>query len=215
MFGIRRKIGTGTTSRRRPSRQCRLEVEGMETRALLSITLSSPGSPIVESGTPTNLNVAFDQFGHGFASLTNPANWALLAPPVPLFSEVAAIAGNPATRAYLLPTAVDPGDVAIVNYQTGTLSDVLRFTDVVNPATNSVQGWLLVYSTEAAPPPGVAAIPANFTPTSPLNGLAETFGVVGLSVADYVTGQTVGVPPEEAFYSFQSEGNLIPVGLPS
>jgi hypothetical protein len=210
MFSLWRKIGTGATSRRRESRQCRLEVEGMETRALLSIVLSSPGSPIVESGTPTNLNVAFDQFGHGFASLTNPATGSLLAPPVPLFSVVASIAGNPATRAYLLPTAVDPGDVAIVNYQTGTLSDVLRFTDVVNPATNSVQGWLLVY-----PTPGTTAPPAGFNPTSPLNGLAETFGVVGLSVADYVTGQTVGVPPEEAFYSFQSEGNLIPVGLPS
>jgi hypothetical protein len=241
MFGIRRKIGTGTTSRRRPSRQCRLEVEGMETRALLSITLSSPGSPIVESGLGAQLNVAFDTHGNAFAQFQSSLTVGGVTVPVntlvPLVSTIAPVPGvdgpgtnNPVTLAYALPTAVNPGDVAIANYQApGKLSDVLRFTDVVNPATNSVQGWLLVYS-DSAPPaigPGVAPITAlptagagAFIPNSPLNGIAESFGVPGLSVADYAavppaTPPIVGVPPEQAVYSFLSEGNLLPIALPS
>ena len=93
----------------------------------------------------------------------------------------------------------------------GALSDVLRFTDVVTPATNSVEGILLVY---AAPTPATLAA-LNFNAASPLNGVAESFGVLGLSVADYTAVQTVGVPPEQASYSFLSEGNLLPVALPS
>ena len=53
----------------------------METRGFLSIVVPAPGSPIVESGTPTNLNVSLDEHGHGFASLTNPATGALLVSP--------------------------------------------------------------------------------------------------------------------------------------
>jgi len=127
-----------------------------------------------------------------------------------------------ATVAYGLPTAVDPGDVAIVNYQApGTLSDLLRFTDVVSPLTNSVQGEVVVYAAPTAAT--LAGLAPAFNPVSPLNGIAFSFGVSGLSVAEYTTAQTTagppptttGVPPEQATYSFLSEGNLLPTALPS
>lgn len=234
MFSIRRKIGTGATSRRRLSRQCKPEVDGMETRALLSILVSAPGSPIVESGTPTNLNVSLDEHGHGSASLTNPATGALLANPVQLQSNliggttlvpVPGVTGpgtnNPLTLAYKLPTAVNPGDAAVYDSQTGRLSDVLRFTDTVSITTNTVQGWVLVYSdfTTANPADSpadtfngdtLAGLPPDFNQFSGFNGTAYEFGVEGFNVAEYVANQTAGQGPEQAFYSFQSDGNFIP-----
>ena len=87
MFGIRKEDWDGHHVAR-PSRQCGLGVEGMETRALLSISVLIAGQPrLLNPGLPAQLNVAFDQYGHGFASLiqTNeagarPRRSALLAP---------------------------------------------------------------------------------------------------------------------------------------
>jgi len=221
MFSLRRKIGTGATSRRRPARECKAAVESLDARVVPSITVSAPGSPIVESGLGATLNVALDTHGNAFAQFTHA-----LTPGGPVVNTLVPLPVLPtpagATVAYGLPTAVDPGDVAIVNYQApGTLSDLLRFTDVVSPLTNSVQGEVVVYAAPTAAT--LAGLAPAFNPVSPLNGIAFSFGVFGLSVAEYTTAQTTagppptttGVPPEQATYSFLSEGNLLPTALPS
>src|SRR5512135_3780981 len=112
MFSLRRKIGTGAPSRRRPSRECKVGIESLDTRAVPAIIVPSPGSPLLESGTgqfgQTILNVAFDEYGHGSASLTttNPFNGAV------------------STRSTLLPTNLDasgkPQPIPGVNFGTTT-----------------------------------------------------------------------------------------------
>src|SRR5512135_2756498 len=96
MFSLRRKIGTGAPSRRRPARECQVGIESLDTRAVPAIVVPTPGSPLLESGlgttgVPTILNVAFDEHGHGSASLTttNPFN------------------GDVTTTSTLLPTNLD------------------------------------------------------------------------------------------------------------
>jgi hypothetical protein len=48
MFGLRRKIGTGAPSRRRPARECKVGIEGLETRAVPGNVVSTPGGYKVE-----------------------------------------------------------------------------------------------------------------------------------------------------------------------
>ena len=199
-----------------------------------TILIPTPGSPLVESGLFASLNVSLDEFGHGFASLqqTNAAGNTTTTL-VPLATNLLngvpqAIPGvtgpgtnNPLTLAYHLPTAVIPGDAVILNFQTGQLSDVLRFTDTIDFAHNTIQGWVLVYSDFTATNPAdspadtfngdtLAGLPADFNPFSPLDGVTYEFGVEGFNVAEYTSTQTVGVGPEQASYSFLSDGNLIP-----
>jgi hypothetical protein len=45
MFSPLKKIGTGTTSRRRPARECKVGVEGLDTSAVPAIIVPTPGSP--------------------------------------------------------------------------------------------------------------------------------------------------------------------------
>src|SRR5512135_3781115 len=103
MFSLRRKTGTGAPSRRRPARECKVGIESLDTRAVPAIIVPTPGSPLLESGTgqfgQTIMNVAFDEYGHGSASLTttNPFNGAV------------------STRSTLLPSNVGP---------TGALTDI-------------------------------------------------------------------------------------------
>ena len=74
MFSLRRKIGTGATTRRRPSRECKVGIECLDTRAVPALIIPTPGSPLLESGTGTLgtnvLNVAFDEHGHASAQIT-------------------------------------------------------------------------------------------------------------------------------------------------
>ena len=199
-----------------------------------TILIPTPGSPLVESGLFASLNVSLDEFGHGFASLqqTNAAGITTTTL-VPLATNLLngvpqAIPGvtgpgtnNPLTLACHLPTAVIPGDAVILNFQTGQLSDVLRFTDTIDFAHNTIQGWVVVYSDFTATNPAdspadtfngdtLAGLPADFNPFSGFNGTAYEFGVEGFNVAEYTSTQTVGVGPEQASYSFLSDGNLIP-----
>ena len=229
MFSLRKKIGTGATSRRRPSCEYQLGVESLETRALLSISVSTPGTPIVESGLPAHLSVAFDEYGHGTASLTQTNEAGVTTTKVGLLATnlvggvpvaIPGVTGpgttNPVTLAYHLPTAVNPGDVVGVNFQTGQLSDVLRFTDSLD-RHNTVNGWLLVYSDYTATNPAdspadtfngdtLAGLPADFNPFSPLTLGATEFGVEGYNVIEYAA--------EQANYSGLSDSNAIPIGTP-
>jgi len=199
-----------------------------------TILIPTPGSPLVESGLFASLSVSLDEYGHGFARLdqTNAAGTTtttLVPLPTNLVGgklvAVPSVTGpgtpNPLTLAYLLPTAVNPGDAVIYNFQTGQLSDVLRFTDSIDFVHNTIQGWVLVYSDYTATNPAdspadtfngdtLAGLPADFNPFSPLDGVTYEFGVEGFNVAEYTSTQTVGVGPEQASYSFLSDGNLIP-----
>ena len=230
MFSIRRKIGTGATTRRRPSRECKVGVECMETRAVPAIIVPTPGSPLLESGlgtagVPTILNVAFDEHGHASASLTttNPFNGAVTTSSTMLASNVGptgtltAIPGvtgpgtaNPLTLAYRLPTPVQAGDVVVRDFQTGQISDLLRFQTASDPVQGT-QGYLLVYSDTGEPAlPGTAPenAPADVgipTPAaSVLTQSAIEFGVEGFNTIEYAA--------EQANYSGLSDGNAVPFG---
>ena len=217
---LRRKTGTGATARRRPSRECNVGIEGLDTRAVPTLIFPAPGSPLVESGQqPASLSVAFDEYGHGFArtDLTNPFTGQPTITAEPLLTNritgpLTAVPGvtgpgtaNPLTLAYRLPTPVWPGDVAVVNFQTGQLSDLIRFTDSVD--TFSITGWMLYYSNTGpghpADAPADTGIPA-FTIT-PFTQIATEFGVEGYEVIQYAADGG-------SLYSGLSDGNLLPIG---
>lgn len=125
----RRTIGTGAISRTRPSRTCRVGLEQLDVRAVPAI-IPGPGAALNPAAP---IQLTFDEVG------------TALSPRGPLPSTVASIAGNPTTLAYQLPGPVVPGDVRVLGSGEGT-SDLLRFADTIDPATGTVQGWLLYYS---------------------------------------------------------------------
>lgn len=232
MFSLRRKMGTGATSRRRPARECQVGIESLDTRAVPAIIVPTPGSPLLESGlgtagVPTILNVAFDEHGHASASLTttNPFNGAVttsstLLPsnvgPTGTLTAIPSVTGpgtaNPLTLAYRLPTPVQAGDVVVRNFESGRISDLLRFV-TVSDSVQGTQGYLLVYSDpEGSEPalPGTAPenAPADVgipTPAaSVLTQSAIEFGVQGFDTIEYAA--------EQANYSGLSDFNAVPFG---
>ena len=224
MFSLRRKIGTGATTRRRPSRECKVGIECLDTRAVPALIIPTPGSPLLESGTGTLgtnvLNVAFDEHGHASAQITvlNPFTNTSTTSSRLLVSNLNAagvpqivpgVTGDdtsrPLTLAYHLPTPVQDGDVAVYNFQTGQLSDLLRFQTVSDPVAGT-SGWLLVYSdvstTNPADSPADVGVP---TPThSVLTQSVVEFGVEGFSTIEYAA--------EQATYSGLSDFNAVPLG---
>ena len=221
MFSLRRKIGTGATSRRRSARECKVGIECLDTRAVPAIIVPTPGSPLLESGTGTLgtnvLSVAFDEHGHATATTTtlNPFTGAsttsarLLASNLDATGKPTVVPGvtgdntsRPLTLAYHLPTPVQDGDVAVYNFQTGQLSDLLRFQTVSDPVAGT-SGWLLVYSDPGKGPADVG-VPS---PThSVLTQSTIEFGTEGYNIIEYAA--------EQANYSGLSDFNAIPIGAP-
>lgn len=215
----------------------------METRALLStIPVFTPGSLLNVSGLPATLTVSADEFGHGSATLkvttetgTKTTTTIPLLPtnlvngrPVDVPGIVGNGTGNPLTLAYQLPAPVIPGTAVVTQFQSGLPSEVFKFTDGINQQTNSLGGWLLIYSdfstTNPADSPadtfdadqgliGNRTLPSDFNPFSGFNGSAVEFGVEGFDFAEYAANQTVGVGPDQAYYSILSDGNLVPNNL--
>lgn len=215
-----RKIGMGAAARRRPSCECKVGVESLDGRVVPSTLGVTPGSPIVESGLNANLSVSADEFGHGFAALTttNPFTKTSSTVASQLLTNlvgntlvpVPGVTGtgtpNPLTLAYRLPATVFPGDVVVQHFQTGQVSDLLRYVDAFNPTTGTFDGWLLVYSDNTPETDGtVENAPADVglpTPNFTLaTQFASEFGVQGFDIIDY--------QPEQAIYSILSDGNLI------
>ena len=194
----------------------------------LTLTVSKPGSPdltfnpsnvIPMTQPPVGMSLAFTDVTPGL-SVVNGTIDSFMSNVAGNFSGSQVVPPTP-PLIYKLPTAVNPGDVAVYDFQTGRLSDVLRFTDTVSITTNTVQGWVLVYSdfTTANPADSpadtfngdtLAGLPPDFNQFSGFNGTAYEFGVEGFDLAEYAANQTAGQGPEQAFYSFLSDGNLIP-----
>ncbi|MBV8609424.1 MAG: hypothetical protein JO034_18460 [Singulisphaera sp.] len=92
-----------------------------------------------------------------------------------------------------------------MNFQTGQLSDLIRFTDSVD--TLSITGWMLYYSstgpghpTDAPADTGIPAL--AFTP---FTQIATEFGVEGYEVIQYAADGG-------SLYSGLSGGNVLPFG---
>ena len=226
MFSLRRKIGTGATSRRRSARECKVGIECLDTRAVPAIIVPTPGSPLLESGTGTLgtnvLSVAFDEHGHATATTTtlNPFTGAsttsarLLASNLDATGKPTVVPGvtgdntsRPLTLAYHLPTPVQDGDVAVYNFQTGQLSDLLRFQTVSDPVAGT-SGWMLIYSDAPSATSTETAAPADVGIPAPTHSVLTQsvieFGVQGFDTVEYAA--------EQANYSGLSDGNAVPFG---
>jgi hypothetical protein len=179
----RKTIGTGAASRTRPSRTCRVGLEPLDVRAVPAI-IPGPGAALNPAAP---IHLTFDENGNAFS------------PSGPLPSTVASIAGNPTTLVYQLPGPVVPGDVRVLGSGEGT-SDLLRFTDVLDPATGTVQGLLLYYSDAGDAAPADTGIPAGVSPFTPF---VFEFGPEGFNQFTYTP---LGASD---FYAGISDGTIL------